>query len=207
VRLSVGSSNGIRVWVNGKQALAHDGQRSLTADEDQVEVEMKQGANTLLLKTYANAAFAVRVLESGAVLTPYAEIGPGIVRDSPGGFTVKTDINGARRSAQPVTLEVIQPGGKAVFSATAPRGAEVNVDASSWPAGPVEVRATTRDARGLLYVTHLPWYKGDALARARELAAEAAKADDSKPEGFTLKMLANMVDARLGVKLAEAKEK
>jgi len=120
---------------------------------------------------------------------------------------VKTDISGARRMAQPVTLEVIQPGGRAVFSATAPRGAEVNVDASSWPAGPVEVRATTRDARGLLYVTHLPWYKGDALARARELAAEAAKADDSKPEGFTLKMLANMVDARLGVKLAEAREK
>ena len=70
VRLSVGSSNGIRVWVNGKPVLAHDGQRSLTADEDQVEVEMKQGANTLLLKTYANAAFAVRVLESGTVLTP-----------------------------------------------------------------------------------------------------------------------------------------
>ena len=58
---------------------------------------------------------------------------------------------------------------------------------------------------GLLSVTHLAWYKGDALAKARELAAEAAKADASKPEGFTLKMLANMVDDRLGVKLADAK--
>ena len=129
----------------------------------------------LLLKTYANASFAVRVLESGAVLAPYTEIGPTIVRDSATGLTVKTDINDARRSAEPVTLEVIQPGGKVLFSATAPRGAEVAVDASDWPSGPVEVRATTRNARGLLYATHLPWYKGDALAKARELAAEAAQ--------------------------------
>ena len=148
----------------------------------------------------------MRVLESGAVLAPYAEIGPSIMRDSASGFTVKTDINDAHRAAEPVTLEVIQPGGKVLFSATAPRGAEVVVDASGWPSGPVEVRATTRTARGLLYATHLPWYKGDALAKARELAAEAAKADDSKPEGFTLKMLANMVDDRLGVKLAEARK-
>jgi pimeloyl-ACP methyl ester carboxylesterase len=75
------------------------------------------------------------------------------------------------------------------------------------PAGPVEVRATTHDARGLLYVTHLPWYKGDALARARQLAAEAARADDAKPEGLTLRMLANLVDARLGAKLAETQDK
>ncbi len=204
-RLSLGSSNGIRVWVNGKPVLAHDGQRSLTPDEDQVEIDLNQGANTLLLKTFANASFAVRVLESGALLTPYAEIGPTIVRDSATALTVKTDINDARRSAEPVTLEVIQPGGKVLFSATAPRGAEVAVDASSWQSGPVEIRATTRTARGSLYATHLPWYKGDALAKARELATEAAKADDSKPEGFTLKMLANMVDARLGMKLADAK--
>ena len=206
-RLSLGSSNGIRVWVNGKPVLAHDGQRSLTPDEDQIEIDLNQGANTLLLKTFANASFAVRVLESGAVIAPYAEIGPSIVRDTASGFTVKSDIKDAHRAAEPVTLEVIQPGGKVLFSATAPRGAEVVVDAGSWPSGPVEVRATTRTARGLLYATHLPWYKGDALAKARELAAEAAKADDSKPEGFTLKMLANMVDDRLGMKLAEAQEK
>jgi dienelactone hydrolase len=206
-RLSLGSSNGIRVWVNGKPVLAHDGQRSLTPDEEQVDIDLKQGANTLLLKTFANASFAVRVLESGAMLAPYAEIGPSIVRESASGFTVKTDIDDARPAAEPVTVEVIQPGGKVLFSATAPRGAEVAVDAGNWPSGPVEVRATTRTARGFLYVTHLPWYKGDALAKARELAAEAAKADDSKPEGFTLKMLANMVDDRLGVKLAAPQER
>ena len=122
------------------------------------------------------------------------------MRESATGLTVKTDIHDGRRSAEPVTLEVIQPGGKVLFSTTAPRGAEVAVDASAWPAGPVEVRATTRDARGLLYATHLPWYKGDALAKARELAAEAARPTKSKPEGFTLKMLANMVEDRLGMK-------
>ncbi|MES1263464.1 MAG: prolyl oligopeptidase family serine peptidase, partial [Peristeroidobacter soli] len=54
-------------------------------------------------------------------------------------------------------------------------------------------------------VANLAWYKGDALARARELVADAAKADASKPEGATLQMLANMVEDRLGKKVADAK--
>jgi len=67
------------------------------------------------------------------------------------------------------------------------------------------VRCTTHTQDGRLYATHLPWYKGDCLAKARELAATAAKADTGKPEGFTLKMLADMVEDRLGSKLSEAK--
>jgi dienelactone hydrolase len=79
------------------------------------------------------------------------------------------------------------------------------IDGGAWPDGPYEVRCTTHTSFGRLYATHLPWYKGDSLAKARELAATAAKADASKPEGFTLKMLVEMVDDRLGGKLADAK--
>ena len=43
--LSAGSDDGIRVWVNGKQVLARDGARSLTPDEDQVEVDLVKGDN------------------------------------------------------------------------------------------------------------------------------------------------------------------
>ena len=48
--LSVGSNDGIRVWVNGKPVLAKDGARSLTIDEDQVEVDLVAGDNAVLVK-------------------------------------------------------------------------------------------------------------------------------------------------------------
>lgn len=203
--LSIGSADGIRAWVNGKSVLARDGRRSLTPDEDQVEVELVKGTNTLLLKAAATASFSARVLETGAVPRRAAEIGPSIIESQPEMFTVRTDVNATRAAAEPVKIEVLKPGGDVVFSATAKRGALVVVNAKGWPEGPYEVRASTSTARNLLYVTYLPWFKGDSLAMARALAVDAAKADPAEPAGFTLTMLADMVEDRLGVKLADAK--
>ena len=202
--LLVGSEDGVRVWLNGKLVLTKDGLRSLTLDEDQVEVDMNAGENALLVKVSAPKSFSARVLEPGTVVARKAEIGPSIVKLLPDGFTVKTDIGAERTDLEAVKIEVIQPGGKAVFTTTAHRGASVAIDAKRWPDGPYEVRCSTHTFTGLLYLTHLPWYKGDSLAKARELAATAAKADASKPEGFTLKMLAEMVEDRLGSKLSES---
>jgi len=203
--LMVGSENGIRVWLNGKLVLSGDGLRSLTPDEDQVEVDMNAGENALLVKLSASKSFSARVLEAGTVVARKAEIGPSIVELVPDGFTLKTDIGAERPELEAVKIEVIQPGGKAVFNTVAPRGATVAIDAKSWPDGPYEVRCSAHTFTGLLYLAHLPWYKGDSLAKARELAATAAKANASQPEGFTLKMLAEMVEDRLGSKLSEAK--
>ena len=203
--LLVGSEDGVRVWLNGKLVLDKDGLRSLTPDEDQVEVDMNAGENALLVKVSASKSFSARVLEPGTVVARKAEIGPSIVKLLPDGFTLKTDIGVERTEPEAVKIEVIRPGGEAVFTTTARRGANVAIDAKSWPDGPYEVRCSTHTFTGLLYVTHLPWYKGDSLAKARELAATAAKADASQPEGFTLKMLVEMVEDRLGSKLSEAK--
>jgi dienelactone hydrolase len=203
--LSVGSNDGIRVWVNGKPVLAKDGARSLTVDEDQVEVDLTAGDNAVLVKLGAANSFTLRVLEPGTVLARTAEIGPSFAGFMPAGFSLNTDVSSKRAGADPVKVEVIAPGGAVMHSVTAPRGEQLFIDAKGWADGPYDVRCSTRDVRGLLAVTHLAWFKGDALAMARALAAEAAKADASKPEGFTLKMLAEMVDDRLGVKLADAK--
>ena len=203
--LMVGSEDGVRVWLNGKLVLTRDGLRSLTVDEDQVEVDMNAGENALLVKLSALRSFSARVLDAGSVVARRAEIGPSIVKFSPDGFTLKTDVGAERAELEGVKIEVIQPGGKAVFTTTAHRGADLVIDAKAWQDGPYEVRCSTHTFSGLLYVTHLPCYKGDSLAKARELAATAAKADASKPEGFTLKMLAEMVEDRLGSKLSEAK--
>ncbi|MEO8061921.1 MAG: prolyl oligopeptidase family serine peptidase [Pseudomonadota bacterium] len=202
--LSVGSSDGIRVWVNGKRVLAKDGHRSLTPDEDQIEVDLNAGDNSLVVKVAADATFIARVLEAGAVTTRLNEIGPSLIEIQPDIFTVRTDADSKRAGAEPVKVEVIRPGGAVVFSGAGKRGELVLVPCKTWPDGPYEVRLTTSKPTGLLYVTHLAFYKGNALVKARELAAEAARADASKPEGFTLKMLAEMVDDRLGVKLADA---
>jgi len=203
--LSIGSTDGIRVWVNGKPVLARDGRRPLTLDEDQVEVDLVKGTNTLLLKVAATASFSARVIETGAVVRRAAEIGPSIIDMQPEIFTVRTDVNALRAGAEPVKIDVLKPGGDVVFSATAKRGALVVVDAKGWPEGPYEIRASTSTALKLLYVTYLPWFKGNSLAMARALAVDAAKADPAEPSGFTLKMLADMVEDRLGVTLADAK--
>ena len=202
--LSAGSADGIRVWLNGKLVLSRDGHRSLTPDEDQVEVDMAAGDNTVLVKAMATDSFTLRVLEPGTTLPRVAEIGASIIEQQPEMFTVRTDISAARRDASPVTVEVIKAGGEVVFTDTARRGELVVVDAKGWPDGPYEARVSTRTSAGLLSHRHLPWYKGNALIKARALAAEAARADASKSEGLILRMLAEMVDDRLGVKLAEA---
>ena len=203
--LSVGSSGAMRIWVNGKLVLSRSGARSLTHDEDPLAVDLVEGDNALLIKVPADAHFSARVLETGTQLRRTAEIGPSLIANMPAGFSLNTDVNSSRADAPPVKVEVIAPGGVVLYSATAKRGEQVFIDGKAWPDGPYDVRCSTPDPRGLLHVTHLAWYKGDALVKARELVAEAAKADASKSEGATLQMLANMVEDRLGAKVADAK--
>ena len=201
--LSLGSSGPIRAWLNGSPVFRYDGERSVAQDNDQVAVNLNAGQNRLLIKVPASATFVVRMLETGAVTARADEISPSLLDGTDAGFTVVTDFTAARQAAPRVRIQVIRSGGAAVFSGEAARGERLRVDASAWAPGPYEVRFVTPDARGRLYSTHLPWYKGDSLAKARELAAEAAKAGQSA-EGLTLQMLAKMVDDRLGKKLAEA---
>ncbi len=205
VRIAIGTDNGVRVWVNGKQVLARDGRRKLTWDDDLVDVDLKAGDNQLLLKLAAKDSFAVRVLESGATRERRAEIAPDIIEMQPELFTVRTDSSKQRADRAPVNIDVFAPGGEVKFSATAGRGERVGVDAKGWPDGPYEARFVTQNHLGLHHVTYRPWYKGNALDKVRELEKAAAAADASKPEGFTLKMLAEMVEDRLETRLADAK--
>lgn len=63
--VSVGSEDGIRVWLNGTLVLKKDGLRSLTQDEDQIEVDMNAGENALLVKVSASKSFSARVSSRG----------------------------------------------------------------------------------------------------------------------------------------------
>lgn len=202
--LLIGSDESIRVWLNGKQVLDKRGPRSLTFDEDQIETDMKAGENTLLVKLEQRTGpwnFSARVLEPGSVPARIQEIGPSLIESDRAALAVKTDINGERSAQDKVTMQVVAAGGKIMAEKTAERGASVRFDGSRWPDGPYEIRCSTRRLNGLLFATHLAWYKGDAMAAARELISAGAKADLQKPEGFATKMLADMVLDRLGGKI------
>jgi hypothetical protein len=192
--LCIGSDESIRVWLNGVQVLDRRTPRQLTFDEDLIEVDMKQGDNSLLIKLEQRKGpwvFSARVLERGAIPPRVQEIGPSLMESAPKGLVIRTDINKDHSTQDLVTVLAVGAGGKVFAEASAPRGETVRFDPSSWPDGAYELRCSTRRLNGLLYVTHIPYYKGDAIAAARILVAAAAASD-------TNKMLADLVIDRLG---------
>jgi len=207
VLLSVGSDEGVRVWVNGKLVLDKEADRSLTPDEEQVDVEMKTGENALLIKAAQSVGpwtFTARVLEPGAILAPRFEISPSILKGDSGRLNIKTDAGQVHNELAAVLVELVGPGGKVLFSKSAARGASIGIDTGPLPDGPYEIRCSTNTLGGRLFATHLSWYKGDCMAAASRLIAAAAAADEASPEGFTVKMLADMVEDRLGGKPEKA---
>jgi energy-coupling factor transporter ATP-binding protein EcfA2 len=203
--LCIGSDESIRVWLNGTVVLDTRTQRQLAFDEDQVEVDMKAGDNSLLVKLEQQAGpwvFSARVLERGAIPPRVQEIGPSLMEYSQTNIVVRTDINHDRASQDKVTVQAVGAGGKVYAEKIVTRGDTVRFDAATWPNGAYELRCTTRKLNGLIYATHIPWYKGDAVTAARELVAAGAKANPQTPEGMTTKMLADMVTDRLGKDLS-----
>jgi alpha-galactosidase len=51
---SLGSDDGIKVWVNNKQILGHDADRGCRPDQEHVDLVLRKGANRLLLKINNN---------------------------------------------------------------------------------------------------------------------------------------------------------
>ena len=206
--IALGSDEGVRVWANGK--LVHDKRtrRSLTPDEDMVEVELEAGENALLVKSEQKSgpwAFTLRVLEPGATLRRRAEIGPSITSSEGGILVLRTDLESASKDEAPVTIEAVGAGGKTLAKLVAPRGDSVRFETGRWPDGAYEFRCSTKTFGDRDWVTHLPWYKGDCLAAARELVKAAEQADRTKPDGFTTVMLAEMTLDRLGDALEKVK--
>jgi hypothetical protein len=52
IALHLGSENGVTAWLNGKQVYQFKGKRGYLPDADVIEVEVKKGANAVLLKMF-----------------------------------------------------------------------------------------------------------------------------------------------------------
>jgi enterochelin esterase-like enzyme len=207
--LSLGSDDGIRVWVNGTLVHRHAGPRPLVFDEDRVPVELRAGDNAVLVKTEQRRGpwtFALRVLESGTVLLPMGEIGPAVLEEESSAATlaVRTDVPSPAPGGAEVTAELIAPGGWVVATGRAPRGAELTLSPAGWPDGPYEVRFTTKTEAGKTWVQHRPWFKGDARAAAAAVVEKAKGVDVKTPAGKMRRMLADLVLDRAGGDVAKA---
>ncbi len=81
--LALGTDDGVRVWLNGKQVHRFDGGRAYTSKEDRVPVKLRKGSNTLLLKISqggGDSGFCVHVEDAdGNPLTAVrAELKPSL---------------------------------------------------------------------------------------------------------------------------------
>ena len=199
--LCLGSDGSIRVWFNGSLLLDRRTNRPHTFDEEQIEVEMKSGENTLLIKSEQNVGpwtISARVLESGSIPPKIQEISPSLRDSASESLVVKTDASGTFADRGKVTVQVIGAGGKYYAEKTERRGEILRFDPSGWPDGAYEVRCITPRLNGLLYATHLPWYRGDAMVAARALIAAGSQAETGTLIGAATKMLADLVVDRLG---------
>lgn len=69
VKLCLGSDNGIKAWLNGKNIHTNDIGRDFVYDEDKIDVKLKSGWNSLLLKIHNRKAlwqFSARFIARGS---------------------------------------------------------------------------------------------------------------------------------------------
>ena len=70
--LYIGSNDALKVWMNGTELLAKNVQRDATADQEQVQINLKPGNNTLLLKivNYSGPSGFYFRIESASPMLP-----------------------------------------------------------------------------------------------------------------------------------------
>lgn len=195
--LSLGSDDGVVIWVNGERAFYNPASRGASPDQDQVEVDMKAGVNRLLIKvdqTSGGWGFVLRVLDAGAVRRA-APLAAAVIASDPGKLVLAS--NPGPDPAQIVRFEVMRAGGKVIAEQTARRGEQATFANAKWPDGAYDVRATVRDWQGKRDVAFVAVYKGDAKAAAKRLIESASQAPVSSTEQGHHAMLAEMTKDKL----------
>jgi len=193
--LSLGSDDGLRVWVNGKLVHDHLVPRGVGLDQDLVLVDFETGENTLLLKVENGAGawgFSCRLMEESALAGDRLPFEPKL-ESKVGDESLVVRTNAAlavpSRSASKVLIEIVRAGGLVLAQARADNGKSVEFPTAGWPDGTYEVRCTTALGFGRQKVAHLPWFKGDAKAAGLRLAEAAKNAAAGTLAGAHLKVM------------------
>ena len=205
VFLSLGSDDGIKVWLNGKLVHRNPVARGVVLDEDKLVVNMKAGENILLLKIQQGSGgwgFAVRVFDEDNrmnICTGNISLSIQDVNPKEGRITLeaKGDID-KELFKQKINLNVYTAGAKSVAKKIFDLDEKVVLDYKNWPDGVYEFQYVYSDLRGSENTGYLTWYKGDILSAAREMVKSVPGKEIKTPEAITHKMLADMVKDRLG---------
>ena len=184
--MTLGSDDGVRVWINGE--MVHDNicSRGVRKDQDKVPVMLKQGVNHLLAKVENGGGgwgLAIRFLDnSSAEAIDEREPEPRLPEVEPMGapvVTVETDAGltqvfpGLSKVLVEATID-----GTVAASRVVTRGEVVVFDSSSWPDGPYEIRVS-RERPGPRFYQYLRGYKGDCATLAVALFDTADAAEDA----------------------------
>jgi pimeloyl-ACP methyl ester carboxylesterase len=208
VYFTVGSDDGIKIWLNGKLVHRAAILRGLTLDEDGFSADMNAGENRLVLKIQQGKGawgFAVRMFENPNDLNIITgTITFSLVQSDPqsNSIIINSESNlDQTLLKQAVHVEAYTTGGKTVAKKTFNCGESVVLSSKDWPKGVYEFRCTYKDVRGVSFFKYLSWYKGDILAAARELVNSAPAGSARSPQASTHRMLADMILDRLGTNL------
>ena len=204
VLLSMGTDDGVKVWVNGEMVHRVVMQRALTFDEDAVQVNLHAGENRILLKIQQGKGgwgFAVRLLDNPNQFNIITGTIDFAVKDnSPKEKTLLVQSHGNLEQSllkQTVKLEAYGAGGKVLAKTVFDCGTSATLNYTHWKDGVYELRFTYNDLRGNRSVKYISWYKGDILGEARKIVASAPERDVRTPEAVTHRMLADMILDRL----------
>jgi pimeloyl-ACP methyl ester carboxylesterase len=205
VYLTLGSDDGVKVWLNGKLVHRMTAGRSLTLDEDGFVADMNAGENHLLLKisqATGGWGFAVRMVENPHDLNFIRGIiSFTVIQESPKGHILTIHSQGNLDQAlleQKVKMEAYTTGGKMVAKKTFNCNQPVVLDYKNWSDGVYEIRFSYENIDGVAQTKYLTWYKGDILATAHEVVNSAPPGNIRTLEASTHRMLADMILNRLG---------
>ncbi|MFA6132804.1 MAG: NPCBM/NEW2 domain-containing protein [Phycisphaerae bacterium] len=197
--LLLGSDDGIRAYVNGKSVANRPGMRGCMMDQDQVEVDLREGDNSILLKVenvQGNWGFAARVLNSALLVAlNLHNIAPSCETDAEG-ISIRTDGVGEGIDQTPVTAELLDYAGKVIDRQVVPRGALVRFKGDKLPTGPYEVRCSMELPSGRKIIRYVLVYRGDPSLLAQEAIEAAGKAEGQTVEGMIQQIIAEKLLSR-----------
>ncbi len=207
---TMGSDDGVKVWVNGVMVHKVTQLRGLTMDEDGFPVSLKAGENQILLKIQqakGGWAFAVRLIEgqdqlnytTGAITFSLSDNAP---REKTLTIQSRGNLNQAILK-QTATAEAYGAGGNVVATITLACGEPVSLDYAGWPDGVYEFRFAYKNIRGEQTFAYTSWFKGDIMAEARKIVESAPDKTVRTPQGAAHRMLADMILDRLGGNLSK----
>jgi hypothetical protein len=201
---TVGSDDGIKIWLNGKLVHRAAVLRALTLDEEGFSADMKAGENTVLAKIQQGKGgwgFAVRMLENpndldfitGSIMFSLAQGDP---KDHTLTITSRGNLDQSLLK-QTIQMEAYTTGGRTVAKKTFNCSEQVSLNTDRWSDGVYEFRIFYKDVRGVPFFTYLSWYKGNVLEAARALVGTAPLSTVRDPIASTHRMLSDMILNRL----------